>query len=538
MITPIWVLAVCAVSGLVLAGLLYFLGRSLGANAATKPLVELEAKLAASSAEAAQLGDALSVATKSRAEAEMALHAELQKRATLEERVLRISSLEADLTAAQRSIEQFRSQLGDARTETAAALAAREAAQAESRRRSEEVNELKQQLDRLRVSHEAVASRLAETAAKLEAANELIAGTQALREQMSQQFQNLANEILEDKSRRFAEQNQSNLTTLLGPLRERITEFQKKVEDTYSNESRERASLQTEIQRLAELNRQITEEATNLTNALKGNNKTQGNWGEFVLESVLESSGLRDGHEFVRQENHSDGDGGRLQPDIIINLPEGRHMVIDSKVSLVAYERFSRLEPGQERDAELRQHINSIRANVKRLAEKNYQSLYSLKSLDFVLMFIPIEPAFLDAVNGDQGLYMEAWNKNVILVSPSTLLATLSTIASIWRREHQNQNAQEIARHCASLYDKFVGFVDDLEDIGRRLAAAQKSYENAAGKLSTGRGNLLRQVERVRKLGVKPNKQLAGPLAEAALIDSDDEDAIDDSLEIDVPRSA
>jgi DNA recombination protein RmuC len=533
MMIPVWVFGVIGVVSTIVAILAFLLGQKTGASAAGKPVVDLEARLVAAQADTARLNDAIATANNDRIEAECRVRGELERRATLEERVSRIATLESELSASRQAVETLRKEFGDGQTEVAAIRMAREAAQTESRRNAADAAEQKSLLDSLRIKHEDLATRLAESNAKLQSAQDLLAGTQAMREQMSQQFQNLANEILEDKSRRFAEQNQTNLTNLLDPLRERIKEFQKKVEDTYSNESRERASLQTEIQRLAELNRQMTEDATNLTNALKGNKKTQGTWGEFVLESVLEASGLREGHEFARQENHSDGDGGRLQPDIIINLPEGKHMVVDSKVSLVAYERFSRLDPGEERDGELRQHVNSIRAHVKRLGDKNYQSLYSLKSLDFVLMFIPIESAFLDAVNADQGLYMEAWNRNVILVSPSTLLATLSTIASIWRREHQNQNAQEIARHCASLYDKFVGFVEDLEDVGKKLAAAQKSYDTATTKLSTGRGNLLRQVERVRTLGVKPNKQLSGPLLDAALNDGEDDEVAENAATID-----
>lgn len=342
---------------------------------------------------------------------------------------------------------------------------------------------------------------------------------QQAREQLSDQFRVLANQILEEKSTRFAEQNKTSIGALLEPLRERITEFQVRVEQTYDMESKERLTLQKEVERLAALNQQISADAVNLTQALKGSNKTQGTWGELVLERVLESSGLRRGEEYELQAAMGNDEGAMLRPDVIVRLPENKHMVIDSKVSLTAYERYASASDEASRAEQLRLHLASVRQQMRMLSEKNYQQLHGLQSLDFVLMFIPVEPAFMLAVAEDETLFADAFERNVLIVSPSTLLATLRTIASIWRRELQARNAQEIAQHCGRLYDKFVGFVSDLEEIGKRLDGAQKAYSLAHNKLVAGRGNLVSQAEKVRKLGVKPAKQLP-----AALLQDDEAD--------------
>ncbi|MCD6026348.1 MAG: rmuC family protein [Solimicrobium sp.] len=343
---------------------------------------------------------------------------------------------------------------------------------------------------------------------------EKLALLEATRSEFGNQFQLLANQILEEKSKKFTEQNQVNLGGLLLPLQEKIKEFQTQVASTYDKESKERLTLKNEIERLAALNGKISEDAINLTQALKGNNKTQGIWGEMVLETVLESSGLRRGEEYLVQSSFDDDNGGQQRPDVVIHLPEGRHMIVDAKMSLVAYERFVSSTKDEDRADNLRQHLLSVRAHIKGLSDKNYQTLTGLKTPDFVMLFIAVEPAFMLAFGHDQSLFNDALAKNVLLVSPSTLLANLRTIAYIWRQEKQNRNAQEIAQQCAKLYDKFVGFVDDLEDIGKKLGQTQKSFDDAKSKLSTGRGNLLRQVEHVRKLGVKPTKNLPVHLLE------------------------
>jgi DNA recombination protein RmuC len=346
--------------------------------------------------------------------------------------------------------------------------------------------------------------------------NEKLALLQSAREELTLQFKNLANDILEEKSKRFSEQNQQNLGQLLDPLKTKLQEFQGKVEQVYVQEGKDRSALAEQVRQLMELNKTVSQEANNLTKALKGSNKTQGNWGELVLERVLESSGLRKGEEYDVQESHTLDDGRRLQPDVVVHLPEDRHLVIDAKATLIAYEDYANAEDEKHREVALKRHLDAVRSHIKGLSDKNYQDLYGLKSLDFVLMFIPIEPAFMLAVTHDRELYMDAWNKNVLLVSPSTLLFVVRTVANLWRQEAQTRNAQDIAKRGAELYDKLAGFVEDMESLGTRLNQAQKDYDGAINKLSTGRGNVIRQAEMLKKLGVKPSKSLPTPMVEIA----------------------
>ncbi len=336
------------------------------------------------------------------------------------------------------------------------------------------------------------------------------------KEALTSQFKNLANEILEDKSKRFTEQNAANLDALLKPLQTKLTEFKEQVNTSYGNEARERFALKSEIERLANLNLRMSDETRSLTQALKGDSKVQGNWGELVLESILESSGLRKGEEYLVQDSHTQMDGSRLQPDVVIKLPEGRSLVVDSKVSITAYARHAETTDSVIAEQELAAHIQSLRQHIQGLSGKNYSALYGVGSVDFVLMFVPIEPAFLLALKTAPNLYQEALAKNIVLVCPSTLMATLRTVAHLWRQDHQNRNALEIAKQCGSLYDKFVGFVDDLEKLGQRLDQAQTSYHDAFNKLKTGKGNLIRSAEKVRELGVKPSKNLSAPLIESS----------------------
>ena len=336
------------------------------------------------------------------------------------------------------------------------------------------------------------------------------------KEALTSQFKNLANEILEDKSKRFTEQNTASLDALLKPLQTKLTEFKEQVNNSYGNEARERFALKSEIERLANLNLRMSDETRSLTQALKGDSKVQGNWGELVLESILESSGLRKGEEYVVQDSHTQVDGSRLQPDVVIKLPEGRSLVVDSKVSITAYARHAETTDADTAERELAAHIQSLRQHIQGLSGKNYSSLYGVGSVDFVLMFVPIEPAFLLALKTAPNLYQEALSKDIVLVCPSTLMATLRTVAHLWRQDHQNRNALEIAKQCGSLYDKFVGFVEDLEKLGQRLDQAQTSYHDAFNKLKTGKGNLIRSAEKVRELGVKPSKNLSVPLIESS----------------------
>ncbi len=332
------------------------------------------------------------------------------------------------------------------------------------------------------------------------------------KEALTNQFKNLANEILEDKTKKFTEQNSQQLDTLLKPLQTKLNEFKEQVSNSYEKESRERFALKNEIERLANLNLKMSDEARSLTNALKSDSKVQGNWGELVLESILESSGLRKGEEYLVQDSHTQSDGSRLQPDVIIKLPEGRHLVIDSKVSISAYTRHTEAPSLDLAEKELAAHIQSIKQHIQGLSSKNYSGITDITSVDFVLMFIPIEPAFLSALKTEPNLYQDALSKNIVLVCPSTLMATLRTVAHLWRQDQQNKNAMEIARQCANLYDKFVSFVEDLESIGKRLDQAQSSYHDAFNKLKSGKGNLIKAAERVKELGVKPSKLISNNL--------------------------
>lgn len=332
--------------------------------------------------------------------------------------------------------------------------------------------------------------------------------TSRLQEQFRNEFKNLANEILEEKTRKFTEQNRTKLDELLKPLGEKLRDFEKKVEETYDKESKQRFSLEKEIKNLSDLNQQISKEASNLTNALKGQAKTQGNWGEFILETILEKSGLTRDREFFVQSTYATQQGSRLQPDVVVVYPGDHYLVIDSKVSLVAYERFSSAETKEEQEAASREHLISVKNHITELGRKNYQDIYALKSLDFVMLFMPIEPAYLLAMQADPNLWNYAYEKRVLLISPTNLIAALRLIANLWRVEYQNKNALEIARQSGELYDKFAGFLGDLEDIGTKLDATQRVYDASMNKLSTGKGNLIRRVETLKTLGAKAGKEM------------------------------
>jgi DNA recombination protein RmuC len=335
-------------------------------------------------------------------------------------------------------------------------------------------------------------------------------------EKLRTAFKNLANEILEEKTQKFTEQNRTKLEEILKPLGEKIISFEKKVDEAYHNESKERFSLVNEIKRLAELNQQISQEASNLTQALKGQAKTRGNWGEIILESILEKSGLVKDREYFVQQSFTNAEGKRLQPDVIISYPGERSVIIDSKVSLNAYERYSSSEIKEEQDMALREHLQAIRNHINDLSSKNYQDLYQIKSLDFVMMFLPIEPAYMLAIQSDPNLWNFAYERRILLISPTNLIASLKMIANLWRVEYQNKNAVEIARQSGELFDKFKGFVDDLEDIGKKLTATRSSYDDAMNKLSSGKGNLIRRAEKLKELGVKPEKKLPQNLLDKA----------------------
>jgi len=354
------------------------------------------------------------------------------------------------------------------------------------------------------------------------------------REEMRLQFRTLANDVLEEKSRRFAETSRQGLGDILKPLQDKIGEFEKRVEDTYSRESRERFSLEKEIKNLQVLNARIGDEALSLTRALKGESKTQGAWGEFILSSILEASGLTEGREYETQrslkidgsDGHDASPGRRSQPDVLVHLPEGRQVIIDAKVSLTAYERYCAAESSDEQGEYMRQHVLSVKTHIKQLGDKRYQNLPQINSLDFVLLFMPVEPAFSLALQKEPELFNTAFAQNIVLVGPSTLLATLRTIHNIWRYEHQSRNAQDIANRAGALYDKFVNFVGDMEDLGRKLDAGQRSYDSAMNKLQLGKGNLISRTERLKQLGARASKQLDAQRVERALEDDVDSDAL------------
>jgi len=340
-----------------------------------------------------------------------------------------------------------------------------------------------------------------------------------LQERFRTEFKNLSNEIFDEKTKKFTEQNRTKLEEILKPLGERIKEFQTKVEETYDKESKQRFSLEKEIKNLAELNQQISKEANNLTTALKGQAKTRGNWGEIILESILEKSGLVRDREYFIQQSFTNIEGRRLQPDVIVSYPGERTVVIDSKVSLNAYEQYASAETKEEQDSAVKEHILSVRNHINDLAGKKYQDIYQLKSLDFVMMFMPVEPAYFVAMQNDPNLWNYAYERRVLLISPTNLIAALKMIANLWRVEYQNRNVQNIADQSGALYEKFVGMVNDMLDIGKKLDSTKTSWDDAMNKLSTGKGNLIRKVEKIKELGVKTNKEIP-----KSLLDKADED--------------
>lgn len=321
-------------------------------------------------------------------------------------------------------------------------------------------------------------------------------------------FKNLANEILEEKTLKFTATNQTALNELLNPFRDRLKEFQQKIESTHLSETGERRSLKEELRRLMDLNQQVSQEAKNLTNALKGESKTQGNWGELILERVLEMSGLTKGREYVVQDHRVTEDGDRQQPDVLIRLPPNRNLIVDSKVSLVAFERYANGVTAEDRALALEAHLTSLRNHIKGLSAKDYPALYGLESLDFVLMFVAIEPAFLAAVSADPSLYEAAWRKNVVLVSPTTLMATARVVESVWRLERQNQNVAQIAKEAGQMHDSFVLFIGELEKTSKQLQGAGQTLDDAVKRLHTGKGNLVRRADNLRQLGAKTSKEL------------------------------
>jgi DNA recombination protein RmuC len=340
-----------------------------------------------------------------------------------------------------------------------------------------------------------------------------------LQKKFTNDFEVLANKILEEKSNKFTLQNKENLKTILNPLQEKIKGFEDKVDQTHKESIDYHAALRQQILGLKELNQQMSKDTLNLTKALKGDSKMQGNWGELVLERVLEKSGLEKDREYFVQQSFTTEEGKRVLPDVVIHLPDNKKMIVDSKVSLVAYERYINEDDEKTKESYLKEHLISLKKHIEQLSEKKYEDLYQIESPDFVLLFIPIEPAFAVALNADNHLYNKAFEKNIVIVTPSTLLATLRTIDSMWNNEKQQRNALEIARQAGALYDKFQGFLTDLINIGKRIDDSKKEYSNAMNKLFDGRGNLIKSVEKLKKMGAKAKKSLPENIIKRAELD-------------------
>ena len=437
-------------------------------------------------------------------------------RATLETTAGRISALEKELREIKSGYASLQS---DLRNQSAALAKAQEKA-LQLEKLEAEMGLKEEQLQAHQNKNAQQAAQIAELKTLLgderRQATEKIALLNEARDQLKNEFQNLAHQIFDDKSKTFTEQNRINMDHLITPLRDQIGDFKKRVEDVYDKESRDRVSLQTEIHHLKELNQRISKEALNLTRALKGDSKARGSWGEVVLERVLEASGLQKGREYETQVRLKDGKGNHYQPDVIVRLPQGKDVVVDAKVSLNDYELYYSTEDTDQKEMALKAHIEAIRIHIRSLAGKRYEDLEGVRSLDFVLMFIPIEAAFLAAVERDRGLFSEAFDKNIMVVSPSTLLVTLRTIENIWRHEYQNRHSIEIANKAGGLYNKFVGFVDALQEVGRQLDKAKTAYRTASDRLVNGRGNLIRRTQELKALGVKAGKELPKNLLEMA----------------------
>lgn len=447
---------------------------------------------------------------------------------------------EAELRLAQSREEQIRGQLAertqeideldverDRLTMELRQMHARLAAALEKMRHFEALKNEKQylteQLENARSANAGLEADLREQEARhfeeQKAADEKITLLETAEERLRVQFESLANRLFEQKTRTVDEQNKLSLETLLTPLKEQLEGFKKQVTDNFSQEARERHTLVHEINSLKQLNEQMAREAVNLTQALKGDNKAQGNWGEVVLSRVLSESGLREGHEYQTQISLENEDGKRYQPDVVVHLPQDKDVVVDAKMSLVAYERFFNADTVAEQELALSEHVASVRSHIRGLSRKDYHQLHGIRSLDYVLMFIPVEPAFQAAVEADPSLIRDAMDQNIMLVSPTTLLVALRTINNLWRNERQNQNAKQIAERAGKLYDKLRLFVTDMEAVGASLDKANQSYQGAMNKLVTGRGNVIRQAESFKQLGVEVKRDISPALAERSQIE-------------------
>lgn len=443
--------------------------------------------------------------------------------ALLQERLEHAQLTQAGLTAQLDDCRAELAEISEIKVEQQSELAGMRRENELLRQERQMTRETTQSLNQQRERNEGELRRLSAECAALAAElqenrdnqQQRLSDLQGARDDLRAQFAELATKVFDEREQRFAETSQQRLGQLLDPLKERIQAFEKRVEDSYQQEARERFSLGKELQRLQQLNQRLGDEATNLTRALKGQ-KTQGNWGELVLERVLEHAGLEKGREYQTQVSLKGADGERFQPDVLIRLPGDKQIIVDAKVSLNAYQQYVAADDEVIRQQALKQHLLSIRSHLKGLSGKDYQRLEGLHSLDFVLLFVPIEAAFAAALQAEPGLFQEAFEQQVVIVSPTTLLATLRVIDSLWRQERQGQNAREIAERAGQLYDKFVAFVADLDEMGTRLQQLEKAYGAARNKLVEGRGNLVGRVENLKLLGARASKSLPGELLERA----------------------
>lgn len=412
--------------------------------------------------------------------------------------VQELDALRSERDSVQRELQDARVSLAGSEAGRSGVTEERDRLLSELKASQDEVRKLQGRLDASLEKFSNQEERLAQQRSEFEELNK----------RFNTEFENLANRILEEKSKTFTEKNRENIDAILAPLRERIKDFEEKVERSYGEEKKEKAELKGEIKKLMELNQRISEEANNLATALKGDTKKQGNWGELILERIMESSGLQKDVEYRTQFSTRSLDDEVLRPDVVVMLPDDKHLIIDSKVSLVAYDRFVNSEDPEDQTRYLKAHIDSVKLHVKQLSEKAYHSARGVDTPEFVLMFMPIESSFSQAVKADNELFTFAWEKQVVIVSPSTLLATLRTVSAIWKQERQTRNALDIALKSGQLYDKFVGFTEDLLKIGRHLGQTQTAYTEATRKLSEGAGNIVRRTEELRKLGAKASKQI------------------------------
>lgn len=436
----------------------------------------------------------------------------LKKKGELSGLQERLAQEELKLNEAKNTITKAEQQLIDVRKEAAQEIMSlRTESEKQIAYIREEKDQFQNALTARDVAFENLEKRMQEKTGELE----------KLQEKFTKDFEIVASKILDEKSNKFTVQNQKNIDDILKPLQEKIEKFEQKVESTNKEAIHRSSALREQIKGLTALNEQMTKEANNLTKALKGDSKMQGNWGELVLERVLEKSGLEKDREYFMQQSFTTEEGNRVLPDVVIHLPDNKKMIVDSKVSLRAYERFVNEEDQHLRDSHLKEHITALKRHIQQLSDKNYQDLYQIESPDFVLLFIPIEPAFAIAINNDNQLYNQAFEKNIVIVTPSTLLATLRTIDSMWNNEKQQQNALEIAKQAGGLYDKFHGLVTDLTSIGKKMDDAKMGYSAAMNKLVEGNGNLITRVEKLKKMGAKAKKALPEAIIKRANADND-----------------